>query len=81
MNGKLSIDDLSLADLKTTLDWVKNEIIEIEEQAKEKNMKPDKIASYQQMQSYKSFLENKLENIIYDLLSDPAIPKIPKNIE
>jgi hypothetical protein len=77
MNNNVTIDNMSIAELKAALDFVREDINDIEATAKENNMSPEKIAAYQPVKNVENYLFHKLLNLTRDLYKDKAVVKIP----
>jgi hypothetical protein len=70
MKDNISIDQLSIADLKAALDFVREDIKDMEKDANEKNMHPEEIASYPPLKSVENALFQKLLNTTRGLYND-----------
>jgi hypothetical protein len=61
------IKDLSIADLKAAYDFVRMDLKDLEEKAKEENISPSKIGAYNEVRKVEFDLYNRLLNVTRDL--------------
>lgn len=64
----MEIDKLSIADLKAALDFVTDDLKELEQEAKKENISPDKIPAYSEVKKIESDLYHRLLNVTRNLV-------------
>ena len=62
------INDLSISDLKAALDFVKMDLEQLREKAREENISPNQIGAYEEVRKVENDLYHRLLNITRGLV-------------